>query len=135
LTSDVKQALSIVQDYAERFNQYRKQNGLQPLIFTDDLNQMAELRLRELYSNFSHYSAGNYNGHLAENITMSTGFLNNSGALAMWQSSPGHNANLLDSKYKYTGYAIGNGYAIQLFTSYRTINGKPQLPEGWYWID
>ena len=70
-----------------------------PLVFTDDLNRVAELRLKELYTDFSHYSTGSYNEHLAENIAMSTGFLSNSDALSMWQNSPGHNANMLDSGY------------------------------------
>jgi len=124
-----------VDDYANKFNQYRQSKGLTSLKFTNDLNRVAELRLKELYANFSHYSAGNYNEHLAENIAMSTGFLSNSDALVMWQNSLGHNANMLDSGYKYTGYAIGNGYAVQVFTEYTTVNGKPQLPPGWYWVD
>ncbi|MFC2021619.1 CAP domain-containing protein [Chloroflexota bacterium] len=124
-----------VDDYANKFNQYRKSEGLPILEFTDDLNRVAELRLKELYTDYSHYSAGNYNEHLAENIAMSTGFLSNSDALSMWQNSPGHNANMLDSSYKYTGYAIGNGYAVQVFTEYITIDGEPQLPPGWYWTD
>jgi len=124
-----------IDDYANKFNQYRQSKGLTALEFTDDLNRVAELRLKELYTNYSHYSAGNYNEHLAENIAMSTGFLNNSDALRMWQNSPGHNANMLDVGYRYTGYAIGNGYAVQVFTEYPTINGEPQLPPGWYWTD
>ncbi len=124
-----------IEDYAVKFNQYRQSESLTPLEFTDDLNQLAELRLKELYTDFSHHSKGNYNEHLAENIAMSTGFLSNSDALVMWQNSPLHNANMLDRGYKYTGYAIGNGYAVQLFTEYTTINGKPQLPHGWYWLD
>jgi len=122
-------------DYANKFNLYRQSKGLLPLKFTNDLNRMAELRLKELYTNYSHYSIGGYNKHLAENIVMSTGFLSNSDALSSWQNSPLHNANMLDSSYKYTGYAIGNGYAVQLFTEYTTINGQPQLPYGWYWGD
>ena len=43
--------------------------------------------------------------------------------------------NMLDTSYKYTGYAIGGGYAVQLFTEYPTINGEPQLPPSWYWDD
>ena len=124
-----------VDEYADMFNQYRKTKGLNSLEFTVDLNLVAELRLKELYTDFSHYSAGNYNEHLAENIAMNTGFLSNSDALEMWRNSPGHNANMLDSSCRYTGYAIGNGYAVQVFTEYITINGKPQLPPGWYWVD
>jgi uncharacterized protein YkwD/ribosomal protein L37AE/L43A len=122
-----------VADYANKFNQYRQSKGLPPLEFTDDLNRVAELRLKELHTDFSHNSAGGYNRHLAENIAESTGFLSNSDALKMWQNSPGHNANMLNGGYKYTGYAIGDGYAVQVFTEYPTINGEPQLPPGWYW--
>jgi len=124
-----------IDDYAIKFNQYRQSKGLASLEFTDDLNRVAELRLKELYTDFSHQSAGNYNKHLAENIVMHTGFFSNSDALSIWQKSPGHNANMLDRNYRYTGYAIGNGYAVQLFTEYPTINGEPQLPPGWYWLD
>lgn len=126
---------SSIDEYAKKFNEYRQSKGLPPLQFTNDLNRIAELRLKELYTNYSHNSAGMYNKHLAENIVMSTGFLGNSNALSLWQKSPGHNANMLNSKYIYTGYAIGNGYAVQLFTEYTTINGEPQLPPGWYWSD
>jgi len=132
----VKEESEDKNDYAIKFNQYRQTNGLAPLIFTDDLNQVAELRLKELSTNFSHYSVGNYNENLAENIaSVSFGPLSNSDALAMWQTSPGHKANMLDKSYKHTGYAIGNGYAIQVFTEYNTVNGVPQLPPGWYWGD
>jgi len=122
-----------IEDYAIKFNQYRQSKGLKILTFTDDLNRVAELRLKELPTDFSHYSEGNYNNHLAENIVMSTGGLSNSDALRLWQNSLGHNANMLDSSYKYTGYAIGNGYAVQLFSEFPTLNGEPQLPPGWYW--
>ena len=97
---------------------------------------MAELRLREIQASYNHDSAGDYNRHLAENIGMiSFGVLSNDDALNMWKSSPGHNANMLDPNYRYTGYANGGGYAVQLFTEYDTINGEPQLPSGWYWVD
>jgi uncharacterized protein YkwD len=125
----------VAADYASIFNEYRISMGYAPLEFTDDLNRVAELRLKELYTDFSHYSIGNYNNHLAENIAMSSGFLSNSSVLSMWQNSPGHNANLLDSSYRYTGYAIGNGYAVQVFSEFVTIDGVPQLPPGWYWTD
>lgn len=135
IPTQIDSSSSEVVDYALIFNEYRVSMGCAPLEFTDDLNRIAELRLKELYANFSHYSLGNYNEHLAENIAMSTGFLSNSSVLSMWQNSPGHNENLLDSSYRYTGYAIGNGYAVQVFSEFITINGVPQLPPGWYWDD
>lgn len=127
--------LQSVDSYAGIFNQYRQGKGLDPLVFTDDLNLIALLRLVEIQKNFSHSSIGDYNRHLGENIAMSTGYLSNEGALKMWEESPGHNANMLDGDYRYTGYAIGSGYAVQVFSEFKTINGEPQLPEGWEWVD
>jgi len=124
-----------ISDYANKFNQFRQLNGLQPLAFTDDLNRIATLRLAEIKVSFSHNSVGNYNQHLGENIAMSTGFLSNSKALDIWENSPGHRANMLNSSYKYTGYAIGGGYAVQVFSEFNTINGIPQLPPGWHWTN
>lgn len=120
-------------DYVTRFNEYRKSQGCAPLTFTEDLNRIAALRLIEIQEYFSHYSKGNYGQHLGENIVM--GIYSNQAALECWQESPGHNANMLDRSYKYTGYAIGGGYAVQVFSEYETINGEPQLPPGWYWVD
>jgi len=116
------------------FNEYRKSYGLSPLEFTSDLNRTAELRLEELQTNYSHFSARGYNRHLAENICMiSFGPLSDQAAFNTWKSSPGHNANMLNPSYKYTGYANGGGRAVQVFTEYPTINGEPQLPPGWHW--
>ena len=41
--------------------------------------------------------------------------------------------SFVGSGYKYTGYAIGDGYAVQVFTEYPIIDGEPQLPPGWHW--
>ena len=124
---------TISSDFATIFNNYRKTQGLAPLIFTDDLNQIALLRLAELKINFSHYSLGGYNVHLGENIV--EGVYSDEEAFYCWQGSPGHNANMLDSEYVYTGYAIVGGYSVQVFSGFITINGVPQLPPGWYWSD
>jgi len=117
--------------YENIFNQYRQENGLTPLVFTDDLNHIATLRLEELKVRFSHDSR--YNKYLGENIVEGIG--NNQGALSCWQDSPRHNANMLNAGYKNTGYAIGGGYAVQVFSKWDTIDGIPQLPEGWHFVD
>jgi uncharacterized protein YkwD len=136
VTESIKEFVSPptdINDYITRFNEYRQVQGCAPLSFTDDLNKIAALRLKEIQITFSHDSKGNYNNHLAENIVM--GIHSNQAALDCWQGSPGHNANMLDKGYRYTGYAIGGGYAVQVFTEYQTINGEPQLPPGWYWTN
>lgn len=116
-------------DYAAKFNAYRQVKGRFPLEFTDDLNRIAQLRLEEIKVRFSHTS--DLNEHLGENIV--EGVWDNDEALARWQHSPSHNAGMLDPEYLYTGYAIGGGYAVQLFSMDPTINGVPQLPPGWHY--
>jgi uncharacterized protein YkwD len=119
------------ESYETLFNSYRQQHGLSPLIFTEDLMRVAELRVQEIKVNFSHEGITKY--HLAENIVM--GVWSDQEALDCWDESPGHRANMLNASYKYTGYAFDAGYAVQVFTEWPTINGYPQLPPGWYWID
>lgn len=134
-TTDVYEVVS-VEDYAVMFNQYRQSRGCSALVFTEDLTRVAELRLREIQVSFNHFSVGGFNRHLAENITMiSFGGLSDREAFDSWMSSPGHNANMLNPEYVCTGYANGGGYAVQVFSSYPTVNGEPQLPPGWYWDD
>jgi len=131
-----QQELVSVENFATLFNGYRQSYGLSILTFTDDLNKRASLRLSELKLDYSHNSLGNYNLHLAENLMwISFGGLTNYDAFNSWRDSPGHRQNMLDPRYKYTGYAIGGDYAVQLFSSYPTIDGEPQLPPGWYWPD
>lgn len=113
------------------FNEYRESKGLHKLWFSDDLNRVAALRLEEIKRDYSHNSKGGYILHLAENIVK--GVSGNRQALYVWKNSYGHNANMLNTEYKYTGYAAGDGYAVQVFSSWETINGEPQLPPGWYW--
>lgn len=121
-----------IAEYEVLFNQYRADKGLKPLIFLDDLNYIAALRLEEIKVNFSHDSAGNYGQHVAENLIK--GIRNNDQALKCWDASPLHQYNMITDSV-YTGYAIGDGYAVQLFSDYITIDGIPQLPDGYYWPD
>lgn len=120
-------------NYVAMFNEYRQSHGLNPLEFTNDLERIAELRLVEIQAHFSHYSKGNYNEYLAENIVV--GVSNNEEALSVWKNSLGHNANMLDREYRNTGYAMGDGYAIQVFSPWETVNGEPQLAPGWDFAD
>ena len=126
----------VTKSFETMFNDYRVSFGLSPLEYTEDLNRIAKLRLEEIKVSYNHTSIGGYNKHLAENINMiSSGYLSDKQALDSWISSSGHRANILNPNYKYTGYANGGGYAVQVFTEYPTINGEPQLPPGWHWTD
>ncbi len=122
-----------IAEYIKMCNEYRLEDGFDPLIFTDDLNKNAYQRVKEIQNYFSHYSPGGYNTHLAENIVMDSNGISTSGALYEWQHSWGHRVNLHSGKY--SGFAIEDGYAVQLFSDYPTIDGVPQLPPGIYWDD
>jgi len=127
---------TIAVPYNILYNHFREEYNLEPLVFTDDLNRVAALRLKEIKRDFSHDSLGNYNEHLGENIAMQTGgLLSDFQALNLWENSPGHRANMLEADYRYTGYANDGGYAVQVFSEFRTNNGVPQLPEGWFWVE
>lgn len=120
-------------EYEKLFNEYRMENGEKPLIFTDDLNKLAALRVEEIKIDYSHKSSGNFNNHLAENIINNIN--NNEMAISWWDMSVLHKCNMLDPDFVYTGYATDHGYAVQLFSSFETVNGVPQLPPGYFWPD
>jgi uncharacterized protein YkwD len=130
---DTKTPEQQIAEYETLFNQYRIDNGKEPLIFTDDLNKCAALRLEEIKVNYSHNSAGHYGYRLSENIVK--GINDNEHALRAWDRSILHKGGMLSSADKYTGYAIDHGYAVQVFSAYMTINGTAQLPEGYEWPD
>lgn len=116
-----------ISTYAVIFNEYRQSKGLPPLVFTDDLNKIAAQRVEEIKKDFGHKSQ--LNSYLAENIAK--GISDNGDALDIWKNSPPHNKNLL-GHYVNTGYCNRDGYSVQVFSSWDTINGIPQLPPGWY---
>jgi uncharacterized protein YkwD len=106
---------TVSQTYETLFNNFRRQNGLQPLIFDPSLNSIAATRAVEISKDFSHAGIDKY-GNLGENIAMSTGgYLSDQEALRLWENSPGHRANMLDPSYTRTGYANIRGYASQVF--------------------
>lgn len=98
-------------DYAEIFNEYRVSQGLSPLTFNEELSAIAQIRVKEIQSDFSHKGIEKYN--LGENIAKGIG--SNSQALTVWKNSPLHNANMLRSSYSFTGYCREGGYAVQVF--------------------
>lgn len=102
----------IIASYETIFNNYRVQHGLEPLIFTSELNSLAQKRAVEIQTNFSHEGIVKHN--LGENIVM--GISSDQEALDIWDKSSGHKANMLDHQYTKTGYFRKGGYAVQLFS-------------------
>lgn len=110
-------------------NQYRQQNGLAPLTISPTLSAAAYWKSADMLANgyFAHddltrswsqriADCGYSNAAIAENLAQGT--RDAASTLAMWQSSPPHNANLLDPTMR----AIGVGRA-----------GDPSSQYTWYW--
>jgi len=77
-------------------------NGLPPLAFNSRLNEIAQQRVEEIKTEFSHSGLRKY-GNFGENIVM--GAYSDSKALEAWIGSLGHRDNMLNRTYSQTGYA------------------------------
>lgn len=116
--------------FLQLINNYRAQNGLQPLALSYTLTKAAQWKSNDLGANnyFAHDDLTRtwdqrirdcgygYNAWLGENIAAG-----NSGAQAtfdQWRNSPGHNANMLGTNYT----AIGIARAYSATATYH-----------WYW--
>lgn len=118
--------------FLELINDYRADNGLNPLVMSDTLNQAAAWKSRHMATHdyFSHEDEGTNrdfvqrlrdcgytaNTWLAENIAAG----NDTAAetFAQWRSSPGHNANMLNPDLVAIGIA-------------RAFNDGSEF--NWYW--
>jgi uncharacterized protein YkwD len=117
------------QAFLTLINQYRAQNGLVALQASNALNRAGAWMSRDMgvYKYFSHTDrlgrnpsqrAANcdYPGGAGENIA--AGYGTASAVFAAWKASSGHNANMLNSSYRY----IGIGRVV--------VSGSPY---GTYW--
>lgn len=110
----------------------RRNNGLAALEYDETLQKAAQVRADELVTYYSHDRPdgsacftvlddfGITSWASAENIA--AGYASPADVVDGWMNSPGHRANILNSKYKYLGVGIayGGGYGTywsQLFTS------------------
>lgn len=110
----------------------RANNGLAALEYDEKLQKAAQVRADELVKYYSHDRPdgsscftvlgdfGITSWASAENIA--AGYASPADVVEGWMNSPGHRANILNSKYKYlgVGMAYGGEYGIywsQLFTS------------------
>ena len=103
-------------EYAVLFNEFRSENGRQPLVFDPELNQLAAQRAIEISQpgGFSHEGIMKYN--LGENIAMMAYSSDSPTSLIeLWADSPGHRSNMLSSSYYRTGFAKNGKYAVQIF--------------------
>ena len=104
-------------------NENRRQNGsLPPLRENDVLDAMANSKLKDMFDQqyFEHISPdGKGPAQLAnqfhydyvmigENLALGN-FKNDEGLLTAWMNSPGHRANILNTRYDEIGIAVGKG--------------------------
>ncbi len=106
-------------------NQYRVQNGLQPLQISDMISEACDRHNSDMgkYRFFDHYTQGsdwfavgaspwdrmaasgyNYNTYKGENIA--AGYSTAEAVFQGWKNSPGHNANMLGANFKVLGVSL-----------------------------
>ena len=123
--------------FLQLINDYRQENGLEPLLLSDTLAVSADRHNQDMahYSFFAHntaesdyYPAGaqpwdrmaaegyDYNTYKGENIAV--GYETAEDAFSAWRNSPAHNHAMLDGRYRVIGIARFNA---------------PDSVHGWYW--
>ena len=114
------------QSLGEQLNAYRAQNGLAPLAISPNLSRAAAFITEDMAAKgyFNHFEpsgrspfqravdCGYPSQNIGENLANS---FSSSGAMALWKSSPGHNAAMLMSKWKVVGIGQAGGYWALVF--------------------
>jgi uncharacterized protein YkwD len=106
--------LAHADDMAEMISRYRREHGLSSVKMDPQLTAIAERQAKamatagimdhDVAGSFASRMAGVHAGAAAENIA--AGSKSWAETLRMWQGSPGHNANLLQSKADSLGVAV-----------------------------
>jgi len=131
-------------DFLPLINSYRAANGLAPLTLSSDLSVAANRKVLDLLHHYNgaipstngtnywnhNWSTGDFREgykalfsrskylEIGENATYSYGpYLSPQSALSGWQSSPGHNQNLLSQTWTHIGIAEVGGTWITVFTN------------------
>jgi hypothetical protein len=129
-------------------NFHREKYKLDPLIESEDLNNIADIKIRNMFEDqyFAHVSPDNVDiGGLAEegnydfiiigeNLALG-GFSDDKDLVQGWMDSPGHRENILNSRYKEIGVAAGEGIfegnnawiGVQVFATPLSICFQPDI--------
>jgi uncharacterized protein YkwD len=121
----------------EMINAYRKANGLKPLKLNTALTEAAKNHSRDLakWDRISHYGSdgsnpwdrvkrAGYNAKLAaENV--GTGQVSIDEVMKGWQTSPGHNKNLLLGDASDMGIALVQDHKTEFKTFWTRVVGSP----------
>ena len=108
--------LAHAEDMAETISRYRREHGLSTVKFDPQLTAIAERQAKAMAASgtMDHSVAGSFAsrisgvpaGMAAENIAAGTKTW--AETFRMWQTSPGHNANLLQSRADSVGVAVAH---------------------------
>jgi len=106
--------LAHAEDMAEMISRYRREHGLSSVRIDPQLTAVAERQAKAMAASgtMDHSVAGSFasrisgvgSGVAAENIAAGTHSW--AETFRMWQNSPGHNANLLQSRAARVGFAV-----------------------------
>jgi hypothetical protein len=110
----ITSTLARAEDMAEMISRYRREHGLSTVRTDPQLTAMAERQAKAMAASgiMDHDIAGSFSsrisgvrmGMASENIAAGTKTWPDT--LRMWQASPGHNANLLQSRADSVGVAV-----------------------------
>ena len=126
--------LAHAEDMAETISQYRHAHGLSAVKTDPQLTAIAERQAKAMAASgiMDHNVAGSFAARIsgagtdmaAENIAAGTGTW--AQTFHMWQTSPGHNANLLQSKADIVGVAVAHNEQTRYKTYWAmVIAAKP----------
>jgi hypothetical protein len=110
----VTSTLAHADDMAETISRYRQEHGLSTVKTDPQLTAIAERQAKAMAASgimdhsvagsFASRISGVHTGMAAENIAAGTGTF--AETFRVWQTSPGHNANLLQSRADSVGVAV-----------------------------
>jgi len=110
----------------EMVNMYRQQNGAAAVKSSPNLNRAAAFIVEDMKAKgyFNHFEpsgrtpfqraadCGYPSQNVGENLAIS---FSGGGAMTLWKGSPGHNANMLMTRWKVVGVAQAGGYWALVF--------------------
>jgi hypothetical protein len=128
--------LAHAEDMAEMVSKYRREHGLSAVKFDPELTKVAERQAKAMADSgimdhsvsgsFASRISGAHTGAAAENIAAGTKTW--SDTLRMWENSPGHNANLLQSHADTIGVAVARNDQTRYKTFWAFVIADKSAP-------
>jgi uncharacterized protein YkwD len=130
--------LAHAEDMAEMISQYRRAHGLSAVKTDPQLTAIAERQAKAMAASgvMDHDVAGSFSSRMsgartggvaAENIAAGTGSW--AETLSKWKASPGHNANMLQSKADIVGVAVARNAQTRYKTYWAMVIAEKPSPK------